>query len=339
MGKRCFSKCRKVKEGECLYPCSYIPKGYCRLASSLKMVPPGCEIVPKGTKVSKIIKRSKISNTLSKRTKTRKVKNGRLCIDGLCVLDSLRTFFKQSTFDYEVSRTPDRIEYQRGNYKAYATFQKGTIDAYLIGKGLRPYFKKVPNFLDTFGIQGKSRDCLKEANLLTESLPGKTLRQIHRPHFYIYDALYVFYQIYAALTMVPFTHGTLTCDHVLIYELPGYLEYHYPECHFQSKYLVKLVNYRNSTLEGVKRCAPASGSSDLDLLKHYARVSQMKPHTNKYIQGFVDAFQAKTVTDAEDRFRALIQDPVRQRVNQKSQSGDKLGELHVYGDRPMVFQM
>jgi len=335
MGKRCFSKCRKVKEGECVYPCSYIPKGYCRLASSLKMVPPGCEIVAKGTK---IIKRSKGSNTLSKKTKTRtrKAKNGRLCIDGLCVLDSLRTFFKQNTFDYEVSRTPDRIEYQRGNYKAYATFQKGTIDSYLIGKGLRPYFKKVPNFLDTFGIKGKSRDCLKEVTLLTESLPSKTLRQIHRPHFYIYDALYVFYQIYALFSLVPFTHGSLTCDHVLIYEMPGYLEYHYPECSFQSKYLVKLVNYRNSTLEGVKRCAPATGANDLDLLKDYARVSQMKPHANKYIQGFVDAFQATSMVDAEYRFRKLIQDPVRQRVSEKTQ-GKKIGELHVYGDRPMVF--
>lgn len=346
MGKRCFSKCRKVKEGDCVYPCSYIPKGYCRLASSLKMVPPGCEIVAKGTTFAKGTKvnRSKVSNTLSKKTRTKrltktaKVKNGRLCIDGLCVLDSLRTFFKQSTFDYEVSRTSDRIEYQRGHYKAYATFQKGTLDSYLIGKGLRPYFKKVPNFLDTFGIKGKSRDCLKEVTLLTESLPGKTLRQIHRPHFYIYDALYVFYQIYAALTLVPFTHGSLTCDHVLVYELPGYLEYHYPQCSFQSKYLVKLTNYRNSTLEGVKRCAPASGASDLELLKDYARVSQMKPHANKYIQGFVDAFQATTVTDAEHRFRELIQDPVRQKVNQKSQSGDKLGELRVYGDQPMVFR-
>jgi len=337
MGKRCFSKCRKVKEGECVYPCSYIPKGYCRLASSLKMVPPGCDIVAKGTKITKRSKGTSVSNTLSKKTRTRttKVKKGRLCIDGLCVLDSLRTFFKQSTFEYEASRTPNQIEYQRGNYKAYAMFQKGTIDSYLIGKGLRPYLKKIPLFMDTFGIQGKSRDCLKEVNLLTEYLPTKTLRQIHSPHFYIYDALYVFYQI-CSLTLIPFTHGSLTCDHVLIYELPGYLEYHYPKCHFQSKYLVKLVNYRNSTLEGVKRCSPATESNDLDLLKDYARVSQMKPHANKYIQGFVDAFQATSMADAEYRFRTLIQDPVRQRVNEKTQ-GKKLGELHVYGDRHMVF--
>lgn len=311
------------------------------------MVPPGCEIVTKGTKV-KGSKESKDSNTLSKKTRTKalsksrtaKVKTakakGRLCIDGLCVLDSLRTFFKQSTFEYETARTPDGIEYQRGNYKAYAMFQKGTLDSYLIGKGLRPYFKKVPNFLDTFGIQGRSKDCLKEVTLLIESLPSKTLTQIHRPHFYIYDALYVFYQIYALFSLVPFTHGSLTCDHVLIYELPGYLEYHYPECHFQSKYLVKLVNYKNSTLEGVKRCSQATGANDLDLLKDYARVSQMKPHANKYIQGFVDAFQATSVSDAEYRFRKLIQDPVRQRVNEKTQ-GKKIGELHVYGDRPMVF--
>ncbi len=349
MGKRCVSKCRKVKEEACVYPCGYVKgektgekthsKGYCRLASTLKMLPPDCNVVSKkeskrGSKKmffqeSKQIKKSRTRKKLRKPT--------RLCVEGLCVMDSLRTFFKQTTFDYEVSRTHNRIEYARGKYKAYARFQKGTIDAYTIGKALRPYLKQVPVLLDTFGIQGKSKDCQKEVNLLVETLPGQSLREIHQPHFYIYDALYVFYQIYAALTMIPFTHGNLTCDTVQVYELPGYIEYHYPECRFQSKYVVKLTNYENSTLEGVERCIPARESKDIDLLRDYAQVSQMKPHANKYIQGFVDVFESTHVSEAEQRFRALIVDPVRQRINQKSQSGDKLGDLYVRKGRSMEF--
>ena len=232
MGKRCFSKCRKVKEGDCVYPCNYIPKGYCRLASSLKMIPPSCEVVSKSMKKkSSPVKSNKRSSKKSTKKLTRN-QTSRLCIEGVCLLDSLRTFFKQHTFEYETSRTQDHIHYQRGHYKAQAMFQKGTLDAYLIGKGLRPYLKQWPIFMDTFGIQGKTKDCLKEVNLLVETLPGKSLRQIHRPHFYIYDALYVFYQIYAVLSWMRFTHGSLTCDHVLVYELPGYVEYHYPNCIF-----------------------------------------------------------------------------------------------------------
>jgi hypothetical protein len=248
-------------------------------------------------------------------------------------LDSLRTFFKQSTFEYELARHENQIEYQHGRYNAYARFIKGNVHAYRVGKGLRPFMKQWPLFLDTFGIQGKSKDCRKEVNLLVEHLPGKTLNEIHTPHFYIYDALYVFYQIYAVLAAIPFTHGALTCDHVLVYELPGYIHYHYPNCSFQSKYLVKVMDYRHSTLED-ERCL--EGASDLLLLQDYARVSRMKPHANKYIQGFVDAFQATSIADAEERFRRLIQDPVRERVNEKIQ-GEKIGDLHIYGDKSHSF--
>lgn len=299
-------------------------------------MPPTCEIVPKNTPKlrSSETKIPKLRST-KKTTQANQAKKNRLCIEGLCVLDSLRSFFKQSTFEYEVSRKEHLIEYQRGHYKAYARFQKGNVNAYRIGKGLRPYLKQWPLFMDTFGIQGNSNNCQKGANLLVEHLPGKTLREIHTPHFYIYDALYVFYQIYVALAAIRFTHGSLTCDHVLVYELPGYLDYHYPDCSFQSKYLVKLVNYENSTLEGVKRCV--DGANDLDLLKDYARVSRMKPHANKYIQGFVQVFEdARSIAEAERRFRELIQDPVRQRVNEKTQ-GTRLGTLYVYGDRAMEF--
>jgi hypothetical protein len=325
MGKRCFSKCRKKKEADCTAPCQFLTKGYCRLSSTLKMIPPSCEVVSK--------------------TK----KGHRLCLDGVCLLDSLRLFFKQKTFEYEVKRenqgAEQWIDYRRGEYKAHALLQKSSVDAYLIGRGLRPYLSRVPLFVDTYGVfrGGKTavlkRDCLKDVTVLTESLPGlKSLHSVHTPHFFIYDALYVFYQIYAALQRVPFTHGQLTCDSVMIYKLPGSLEFHYPEAVFQSTYLVKLVDYRHAWMEGVKRCVPVEKGDDLSLLKDYARVSRMKPHENKYIQGFMDVFQsAKTVSDAERQFRALIQDPVRERVNEKSQPSRKLGKLYVPMDQPMKY--
>ena len=47
MPKRCFSKCRGVKEIDCKPPCSFVSKKYCRLSSKLKMKGVDCEIVSK----------------------------------------------------------------------------------------------------------------------------------------------------------------------------------------------------------------------------------------------------------------------------------------------------
>lgn len=327
MGKRCFSKCRKLKEENCSYPCNFLPKGYCRLSSTLKMVPPSCDIVKKTSK-----------------SKKNKVQD-RLCIQGVCLLESLRTFFKQKTFEYETSRS-ELIEYRRGEFTAHAILRKGTVHEYLIGKELRHYLNKVPSFVDTYGVfRGKKpadlkRDCLKEVNVLIEHLKGsKTLREIHSPHFYIYDALYVFYQIYYTLYVMRsfFTHGQLTCENVMIYELPGYIEYHYPSAVFRSKYLVKLVNYQHSVMERVKGCPEIQGKDDLWLLNDYARVSRMVSHSNKYIQGVVNVFkESQTVSEAEHRFRELIQDPIRKKVNEKTNLVS-IGELHIYLDRPMHY--
>lgn len=48
MGKRCVSKCKGVVEGDCIKPCSFVGRKYCRLSASLKMIPPGCEVVKRG---------------------------------------------------------------------------------------------------------------------------------------------------------------------------------------------------------------------------------------------------------------------------------------------------
>ena len=45
MGKRCVSTCRGVSEEECVKPCSFTRKKYCRLSASLKMIPPECRVM------------------------------------------------------------------------------------------------------------------------------------------------------------------------------------------------------------------------------------------------------------------------------------------------------
>jgi hypothetical protein len=48
MGKRCVSTCRGIGEEECVKPCSFTRKKYCRLSASLKMIPPDCRVVKRG---------------------------------------------------------------------------------------------------------------------------------------------------------------------------------------------------------------------------------------------------------------------------------------------------
>jgi len=48
MGKRCVSTCKGVSEGECIKPCSFTRKKYCRLSASLKMIPPDCRVMKRG---------------------------------------------------------------------------------------------------------------------------------------------------------------------------------------------------------------------------------------------------------------------------------------------------
>jgi hypothetical protein len=48
MGKRCISTCRGVNEEECVKPCSFTRKKYCRLSASLKMIRPDCRVIKRG---------------------------------------------------------------------------------------------------------------------------------------------------------------------------------------------------------------------------------------------------------------------------------------------------
>lgn len=48
MGKRCVSTCRGVSQEECVNPCSFTRKKYCRLSASLKMIPPDCRVMKRG---------------------------------------------------------------------------------------------------------------------------------------------------------------------------------------------------------------------------------------------------------------------------------------------------
>ena len=74
-------------------------------------------------------------------------------------------------------------------------------------------------------------------------------------HFLLYEALFVFYQIYLPLTILrnSFTHYDLHHDNVLLYEpVHGkYIEYHYhykegSKLQFKSKYIVKIIDYGRS---------------------------------------------------------------------------------------------
>jgi hypothetical protein len=162
-----------------------------------------------------------------------------------------------------------------------------------------------------------------------------------------------------------FTYN-LRCNQVWLYEpiKHGYIEYHYhlPKevVRFKSPYVVKVKDYGIGVFKGSKpyydllckesRCDPCGKDhgfdldpnhflepQDLGLLKEYQQLSRMKNHPNPYIQSFVQVFEdidsnkIHQVSAAEKRFRLLIQDPVRQRINDLSYAKfKKIGDLHVY---------
>lgn len=464
MGKRCFSKCRKVKVEKCTNPCSVIKNKYCRLASSLKMVKPDCRIVPKYShnssssssssitstdsssssnrsntyEGSKNVKKSKKSNNSKNVTRKSIIKSRAKsgpksgpksinCLDTFCIGNNkLMDTFEFTNFKYVTSlKTIDSskeninvLEYERNGYTAHAILKSNTKHnlayEYMVGKFLQPFLQKVPSFVQTYGLYlyptEKVRDKMDKnglsllvpldprkvtqvcddaplETLLVQHFKSKTLsRMAKEPHFFIYDALYVFYQIYFTLNLMRkyFTHYDLHPDNIVLYEPGGYIEYHYhlPKgvVHFKSRYLVKLINYGKShfiesqnyydkvsdkvndqectgfeMFKNKRNENPlyANQSQDLSLLKDYESLTKMKSHKNKYIQSFVDIFKdtvytstqdlthddkVRNVSDAELRFRALIQDPIRQRINDNSYEGfQKMGDLHVYTDKNMEY--
>jgi len=411
MRKRCFSKCRGLTRSNCSAPCTIVNEQYCRLSSTLKMIPPDCHVVKRDKHVKPISQRRS-------QNRSRRRFDDSFCLDsGLCKKKS-STFFKFKDFTYAVSIHHEVIHYQRNNLSAYATLKSCEPNssepnlnlAYecLAGQFLNEMSKKTPCWLETYGLflypDKQQRNLIQKNShinlasslipilpekyaavcsnpelecLLIQHIQAKPLAQfVKNPHFFIHDALYVFYQVYFTLSMLRkvFTHYDLNCQNVLLYEplSKGYIEYHYhlPKeiVRFHSFYLVKLKNYGKCFFKGSSsylkqlqkepRCSPLekhgfyevpkNESQDLSLFKDYQRSTRMKTHTNPYIRSFVQVFediqtnpgtetrhsttgQISTVSEAEKRLRSLIQDPVRQRINQLSYSKyQKLGELHVY---------
>jgi hypothetical protein len=432
MRKRCFSKCRGLKRSECGKPCTVVNEQYCRLSSTLKMVPPDCRVVKRNSthihKIKTKTRSSKRSHSFSKETFSKDT----FCSEsGLCRGKSLSLsdYFQMLEFTYAktVKTSPIHvIEYERDRRFAYATLHTSGPNTnvayeYMAGQYLNELFKKTPSFLETYGLlmypDKHQRSLVQKAGgslasslmpirpdkyamvcgnrellcVLVQHIPSaKPLTHfVKNPHFFIHDALYVFYQVYFTLSMLRkvFTHYDLHCENVLLYQplSQGYIEYHYhlPKevVRFNSSYLVKLKNYSTCFFKGSKqyihslgqdsRCNPLeehgfyfmkpgsekhiyglkkNESHDLLLLKDYQRLTRMKTHTNKYIQSFVQVFEdvvyvsrdgtpedlsmssgIHKVSDVEKRLRSLIQDPVRQRLNQLSYAkNQKIGELHVY---------
>lgn len=433
MTRRCFSKCRGLKEQECTKPCSFVNQQYCRLSSTLKMIPPECIITKRAITISK-----------SKRLKT--LFSNSVCSETGCIsFGQEKKFtqffdFKQFTFAKlplkPITNDIKQIKYERNGYKAYALLKSSKTASdnlayeYLVGKYINRVSSYIPVFIETYGLfrypNRELRDKLIKENhtdiskYLREISPSK-LKEVCRHydtecmliqhmkdaiplnsmkkdyHFFIFEALYVFYQVYFALAVLrkDFTHYDLQCQNVLLVEpvKNGYIEYHYhlpnETVSFKSKYIIKIKEFGRSYFTGSNDyyskickepecpdCGTEKGfsffeksrkndehhdyvnslykneSHDLLLLADYKKITGMKPHKNKYIQSFVEVFQdtvytsqygtkedlspsdkVRNVSDAEKRFRVLIQDVIRKRINDKSYvNSKKIGDLHVYTD-------
>ncbi len=404
MGKRCFSKCRGLTQSKCTKPCSFVNEQYCRLDSTLKMIPPDCRLIQRN--------QSRKGSNLSRKGKPLlKGMPRALCTEsGVCIpfgttSKSGPLNFKYKEFTYVSSSQKIEegvlIHYEKKGYHSHALLksyqQHNLAYEYVAGQFLNT-LSKTPLFLETYGLfvypdlQEKNRIESGWIQLDTSLLPitpdkrasicgnpdlvclliqhiqdAKPLTQyVKVPHFFIHDAMYVFYQVYFTLSMLRkvFTHYDLTCQHVMLYkpDQHGYIEYHYhlPKevVHFRSPYLVKVKDYGRCFFKGSKlyrdalcrdlRCEDicetspfvtplqSDESQDLGLLREYQQRSNMT-HPNPYIQSFVKLLedvqsnQIEKVSEVEKRLRVLIQDPVRQRINQLSHAKyHKLGDLHVY---------
>jgi len=411
MVKRCFSKCRGLKQNECTKPCSFVNDQYCRLSSTLKMIPPDCRMIKRSN-----LSRKSPPRKSRKRSKVfkRPVLDHAICSDsGVCISFGKNSLnFKCKEFTYAVSsqKIDDGlvIHYKKEHFQTHALFksyqQYNLAYEYVAGQYLNKLSKKSPLFLETYGLyvypDKEERKRIEDStvNLKTSLIPitpdkgsmicgnpelvcllvqhiqeATSLTHYTKvPHFFIHDALYVFYSIYFTLSMLRkvFTHYHLTCKQVLLYKpvKNGYIDYHYhlPKevVRFRSPYLVRVKDYGNCFFKGSNlyqdtlcretRCQVKCKSpsfmhpskederQDLGLLRDYQQLSKMKSHPNKYIQSFVKVFEdldpgsgfskkIQKVSDVEKRLRVLIQDPVRQRINQLShEKYQKLGELHIY---------
>lgn len=236
-----------------------------------------------------------------------------ICSDsGLCIAfgketKKLMDFFEFEKFTYATFPTVTigkpsgngfvkQILYKRENYQAYAVL-KSSIDyasdnlayEYLVGKYLNEKSKKIPVFLETYGLflhkdsaereHLRARDrfiseltpldpydvknvCTKsstECILIQHLKDARTLYDMKDDGaFFLQDSAYVLYHVYFALHQLreEFTHYDLHTGNVLLYEpIPGkHIEYHYhlpnETVVFCSKYMVKIIDYGRCFFSG-----------------------------------------------------------------------------------------
>lgn len=350
--KRCFSKCRGLTRKDCVKPCSFVNERYCRLSSTLKMVPPDCHAIKRmNPKIKGKSKEKKIKLKLKRRTLINTI-----CSDkGICIEfgKKRKSFFSFQDFTYAVSMKTihdlydiKEIKYEKDGYIAHAYLKSGKKSdesinlayEYLVGQFINEMAKKTTLFLETYGLyiypDKKQRSLIQKdqesssqlhVNLATSLIPispdklamvcgnpelecillqnikdAKPLTHfVKNSHFFIYDSLYVFYQVYFTLSMLRkvFTHYNLQCNHTLLYQplQNGYIEYYYhlPKevVQFKSPYLVKIKDYSHSFFKGSDkyydllcqepRCDPQCGkNSGFYLLNENNSKKNDKQHVN-----------------------------------------------------------
>lgn len=251
---------------------------------------------------------AKTIQTFMKKTEERRkaLFYGTICTDsGVCIAlgkerQSLLNFFNFDTFEHakepyksvgtsSANGFVKELKYEREGYIAYALLKSSLKPRsdnlayeYLVGKYLNEVSKKLPNFVETYGLfhypSTKERDemklnhrfsrpvvpfdpndmknvCRKAQNMcvLTQYLKDTKsfLHHYEDPYFRKHFSAHVFYQIYFTLHRLrkEFTHYDLHPNNVLLYEpMDGqYIQYHY-HCHdkvvsFKSKYIVKIIDY------------------------------------------------------------------------------------------------
>lgn len=250
---------------------------------------------------------ARIIQTFMKKTegKRKALFYGTICSDsGVCLAlgkekQKLLDFFKFDTFEYakefktigEVSGNGfvKEVKYEKEGYSAYALLKSSLRPdsdnlayEYLVGKYLNEVSKRLPTFIETYGLfyysSVKERNemkqqstlskrlipldstdiknaCIKSGNLCILSQYLKNTKSFYQhsdsSYFRKHLSAHVFYQVYFTLHQLrkDFTHYDLHLGNVMLYE-PGdkkYIQYHYHTLHrtvsFKSPYLVKLIDY------------------------------------------------------------------------------------------------
>ena len=231
---------------------------------------------------------------------------GTICSDsGVCIAlgkerQKLLDFFKFETFEYAKEPYPTigevssnsyvkELKYEREGYTAYALLKSSLRSSsdnlayeYLVGKYLNEVSKRLPTFIETYGLfhysslidRNKMRHddrlskplirlepsdlknvCIKSGNLCIMSQYLKNTKTFYQhttsEYFRQQLSAHVFYQIYFTLQQLrkEFTHYDLHLNNVMLYEPDErkYIQYHHHyvdrTVSYKSGYLVKIVDY------------------------------------------------------------------------------------------------